>query len=217
MSINCLGQIRDGVKTREEYDMKLETPEALRLETPKLLRLDLQHFAEPPADPPTPPLDPPVDPPAEPKYTQADIDRIVGERLAREKARADKAIQDAKDEAERKKLEEDSEFKTLYEQSQARIAEIELQAKASELATKKQALLIEAGYPADKLADVMPFITGDDDDEVMASVERFKAVAPPTPAYVDPATGGGARKQPEQKDGTEIGKAMYERIKHRLS
>lgn len=191
--------------------MTLEKPKA----QPKLLRLDLQTFAVPNPEPPTPEPEP-TPTPAEPQYTQADIDRIVGERLAREKAKADKAIAEAKAEAERKKLEEEAEFKTLYEQSQARIAEIEAQAKVSELATKKQALLIEAGYPADKLADVMPFITGDDDDEVTASVERFKAVAPPTPAYVDPATGGGARKQPEQKDGTELGKAMYERIKHRL-
>lgn len=176
-----------------------------------LLRLNLQFFSEePPADPA-----PPTDPPA-PTYTQADIDRIVGERLAREKAKSEQAIADAKAEAERKRLEEEAEFKTLYEQSQARIAEIEAQAKASALDAKKQSLLLEAGYPADKLADVLGFITGDDEDEVKASVERFKGVAPPAPAYVDPATGGGGRQQPEQKDGTELGKTMYERIKHRL-
>lgn len=191
----------------EEYDMTLEKP--------KFLRLDLQTFAEPNPEPTPEPEPTPT--PAEPSYTQADIDRIVGERLAREKAKADKAIAEAKAEAERKKLEEEAEFKTLYEQSQARIAEIEAQAKANELTAKKQTLLIEAGYPADKLADLLGFITGDDEDAITASVERFKNVAPPVPSYVDPATGGGARKQPEQKDGTEIGKAMYERIKHRLS
>lgn len=144
--------------------------------------------------------------------TQAEFDRKIGERLAREKAKSEQAIADAKAEAERKRLEEEAEFKTLYEQSQARIAEIEAQAKASALNAKKQSLLIEAGYPADKLADVLGFITGDDEDAVKAAVERFKAVAPPTPAYVDPASGGGGRQQPEQKDGTELGRELYERV-----
>lgn len=144
--------------------------------------------------------------------TQAEFDRKIGERLAREKAKTDKAIEDAQADAERKRLEEESEFKTLYEQSQAQIAEIELQAKATELAAKKQALLIAAGYEADKLADLIPFITGDDEDAIVASVERFKAVAPPKPAYVDPAAGGSGRQQPGQKDGTELGRELYERV-----
>lgn len=179
----------------------------------KLLRLNLQFFSE--GDPePTPEPTPDPEPPT-PTYTQADIDRIVGERLAREKAKAEKAVEDAKAEAERKRLEEEAEFKTLYEQSQARIAEIEAQAKASELTAKKQSLLLEAGYTAEKLADVSGFITGDDEESLKASIERFKAVAPPK-TYVDPQSGAGNRKQPDQKDGTEIGKEMYERIKHRL-
>lgn len=144
--------------------------------------------------------------------TQAEFDRKIGERLAREKAKTDKAIEDAQADAKRKRLEEESEFKTLYEQSQAQIAEIELQAKATELASKKQALLIAAGYEADKLADLVPFITGDDEDAIVASVERFKAVAPPKPAYVDPAAGGGGRTQPGHKDGTELGREMYNRV-----
>lgn len=183
----------------------------MELNKPKWLRLDLQTFAEGGAGDL-----PQADPPAPPTYTQADIDRIVGERLAREKAKSEQAVADAKAEAERKRLEEEAEFKTLYEQSQARIAEIEARAKAGELAAKKQSLLLEAGYPADKLADVLGFITGDDEDAIVASVERFKSVAPPVPAYVDPATGAGGRQQPEQKDGTEVSKSMYDRIKHRL-
>jgi beta-glucosidase-like glycosyl hydrolase len=119
-------------------------------------------------------------------------------------------------EAETKRLEEENRFKELYEQSQARIAEIEAQAKAAELLAKKQSLLLEAGYPADKLADVLGFIAGDDEETVKASVERFKSVAPPTPAYVDPAAGGGGRQQPEQKDGTEISKTVYDRIKNKI-
>lgn len=183
----------------------------------KILRLNLQFFAEGDPDPT------PEETPAEPApgeelitLTQAEFDRKIGERLAREKAKAEKAVEDAKAEAERERLEKEAEYKTLYEQSQARIAEIEAQAKASELSAKKQALLIEAGYPADKLADVTDYIMGEDEESLKASIERFKVVAPPVKAYVDPQSGAGNRKQPDQKDGTEIGKEMYERIKHRL-
>lgn len=145
--------------------------------------------------------------------TQAEFDRKIGERLAREKAKADKAIEDAKAEASRKRLEEEAEFKTLYEQSQARIAEIEAQAKANELTAKKQTLLIEAGYPADKLADLLGFITGDDEDAIVASVERFKNVAPPVPAYVDPAAAGGSgRRQPAQDDGYEAARERARKL-----
>lgn len=170
-----------------------------------LLRLNLQFFSEePPADPAEPPA---------PTYTQADIDRIVGERLAREKAKSDQAVADAKAEAERKRLEESNEFKALYEQSQARVAEIEAQAKANELQAKKQSLLLEAGYPADKLADVLAFITGADDDEVKASVERFKAVAPPAPLPVDPALGGSGRQlPPAQDDGYEAARERARKL-----
>lgn len=144
--------------------------------------------------------------------TQAEFDRRIGERIAREKAKADKVIEEAKAEAERKRLEEESEFKTLYQQSQARIAEIEAQVKADELVAKKKDLLIAAGYTADKLPDVLDFITGDDEDAIVASVERFKAVAPPTPTYVDPGAGNGARKTPEQKEITDYGRELYDRV-----
>ena len=119
-------------------------------------------------------------------------------------------------EAETKRLEEANEFKALYEQSQARIAEIEAQAKATELNAKKQSLLLEAGYTADKLADLLDFVTGDDEEGVKASVEKLVRVAPPKALPVDPAVNGGNRQQPDQQDGTELGKAMYERIKNKI-
>src|SRR5690606_23716829 len=115
------------------------------------LRLNIQHFAEPTPEPTLTPEEPtPV-----PQYTQADIDRIVGERLAREKAKTDKAIAEAQAEAERKKLEEASEFKALYEAEKAAREQIEESARKSALETKKQTLLIGAGYDVEKLPDIL--------------------------------------------------------------
>ena len=152
----------------------------------------------------------------QPKFTQADLERIVGERLAREKAKTQKQIDDAKQEAERLKLVEANEYKSLYEQSQARVAEIEASAQAERLNAKKQSLLLEAGYPADKLADLLDFVTGDDEEAVKASVEKLARVAPPKAAPIDPAVSGGNRQTPKQDDGTEASKAMYDRIKNKI-
>lgn len=178
-----------------------------------LLRLNLQYFSD--DDGGAGDSKPPVDPPT-PTYTQADIDRIVGERLAREKQKADKAIEEAKAEAERKRLEESNEFKALYEAEKAERERERAEAQAERLATKKQSLLLEAGYTADKLGDLLDFVTGDDEEGVKASVEKLVRVAPPKAPPVDPAVNGGNRQQPDQQDGTELGKAMYERIKNKI-
>lgn len=177
-----------------------------------LLRVgNLQTFsAEPPAD--NPPNEPPVVP-EEKKFTQEELERILGDRLAKEKAKAEKAIADAKAESERKRLEEQSEFKTLYEQSQARIAEIEAQAQAERLNTKKQSLLLEAGYPADKLADLLDFVTGDDEEAVKASVDKLIRVAPPKAAPIDPAVSGGSRQQATQETLKDKGRKRFEELR----
>lgn len=185
----------------------------MTLEQPKFLRLDLQTFAEPNPEPAPTPEPEPSPTPAEPQYTQADIDRIVGERLAREKAKTDKVIAEAQAEAERKKLEEASEFKALYEAEKLAREQVEEKSRKDALETKKQTLLIGAGYDVEKLPDLLGFITGDDEDAIVASVERFKTVAPPVPAYVDPAAaGGGGRRQPAQDDGYEAARERARKL-----
>lgn len=177
------------------------------------LPLNLQYFSE---EPPAEPSEPTPTEPQEPKYTQADIDRIVGERLAREKAKTEKAVEEARAEAERKKLEESNEFKALYEAEKQAREKVEQERAAERLLATKQSLLLDAGYSADKLADLLDFVTGDDEESAKASVEKLTKVAPPKAAPVDPAISGGGRQIPEQKDGTELGKAMYERIKNKI-
>lgn len=179
------------------------------MKTKLLLPLNLQFFAEgDPIDTPTDPQ-PPAD---EPKFTQADLERLIGERLAREKAKTQKQIDDAKAEAERIKLEEANEYKALYEAEKARVAEIEAQAQAERLATKKQSLLLEAGYPADKLADLLDFVTGEDEEAVKASVEKLARVAPPKAPPIDPAVSGGGRQQATQKDPKDFGRDLFKSI-----
>lgn len=176
------------------------------------LTLDLQFFAE---DLPEPEesIESPTE---EPKFTQADIDRIVADRLAREQKKAQKAIDDAKAEAERKKLEESSEYKSLYEQTKAKLEEIETQAKLAQLTSKKQTLLLSAGYTAEQIAEISELVIGEDEDAIVESVERIKKLIPVKPIYADPQVGGTQRQTPKTKDEAEIGREMYQRIKGKL-
>lgn len=186
----------------------------------KWLPLNIQFFAEEPT--PETPDDPPAESesPQEPEagtptYTQADIDRIVGERLAREKQKAEKAVEQAKAEAERKKLEEAQEYKALYEKTQAELEQVRTAAKQAELDALKRQLLSEAGFKSEEIAESIGFITGDDEETVKDAVERFKRVA--GPRFVDPAaTGTGTRRQPESKSADDVAADMYARIKDRI-
>jgi len=73
--------------------------------------------------------------PAQPQdqrtFTQADVDRIVKERLEREQTKAQKAAEKARQEAEAKALQEQGDFKALSERQAKRITELE--AAAAEL------------------------------------------------------------------------------------
>lgn len=58
------------------------------------------------------------------KFSQADVDRIVKERLDREKSKADTAAQKAAKDAETKALAEQGEWKKLAEQRAAELADL---------------------------------------------------------------------------------------------
>lgn len=61
----------------------------------------------------------------EPKFTQADIDRIVTERLERERKKSEANAQKAKEQAEAKALEEQQKFQELAEKRGTKVAELE--------------------------------------------------------------------------------------------
>ena len=88
--------------------------------------------------------------------------------------------------------------------------------KADALKAKKDALLVKAGYTEEQVAVLRKSVDGETDEELTQSIEALKTVIAPKPTYVDPGAMNGQRDKPEPKDGEEVGKAMYERIKHRL-
>ena len=61
----------------------------------------------------------------EKKFTQSDIDRILKERLEREKTTRDKLAAKAREEAEAEALKKNEEWQTLAKQLEARVGELE--------------------------------------------------------------------------------------------
>ena len=96
-------------------------------------------------------------------FTQAELDRIVTERLAKEKARTEAAVKRAQDDAEAKRLAEAGEFKALFEKATAEL-EAERQArKALELAGLRRDTAARYSLPA-ALADRLRGETADELD-----------------------------------------------------
>lgn len=71
---------------------------------------------------------------AEPTFTQADIDRIVTERLERERKKSDEKARKAAEDVQAKALEEQSKFQELAQQRGTKVTELET--SVADLTTK---------------------------------------------------------------------------------
>lgn len=140
----------------------------------------------------------------EPKFTQADVDRIVRERLERERRKREEELERERQEAERKRLEEQQEYKQLYESL-----------KAEMLEAKKAALMAQVGYTEEQIKRYSKYVTGSNEDELKATLEELRADIPPRPQYVDPAITNPPTYKPKQESGYEYGRVLYERIRGR--
>lgn len=147
--------------------------------------------ANPPADPPAnPPADPPANPPADPpgdpsrRLTQAEVDRIVEDRLARERAKYSD-YGDLKTKAESfDALEEQG--KTDLERAQEAQRSAEEQAKtASERAStiaRRSAIIAEAAkanaIDPEEVVALLPTdsVTVDDDGQVTGAEQAVKSL-----------------------------------------
>ena len=146
--------------------------------------------------------------PEEKKFSQADVERMIGERLARDRKKRE-------EEAEQQRLLDEQKYKELYEQSQAKQAELETQIRQAELDRTKTELVVGAGYAPEKVEFIKSILHGDDTESLTAALDVLKANFPPTPAHVDPNAGNGHRNEPAPVKDTEYGKSLYDRIKRK--
>jgi len=85
---------------------------------------------------------------ADKTFTQADVDRIVKERLQRAEAKAQETAQKATQEAEAKALAEQGKFKELYEKLQADNAAATQRIKDMEMTSLRRDVASKLGLPA---------------------------------------------------------------------
>jgi len=142
-------------------------------------------------------------------FTQEDVDRIVKERLDREKKKREEAVKKEREEAEKKLLEEQAQYKELADKYREELEAI----KAEALTAKKESILAKAGYSDEQAKLLSKLLEGETDEELADSLKTLQATIPPKQTYVDPSVGNGEKEKPEQKDGTDIGKSMFERLK----
>lgn len=177
-----------------------------------LLRLDIQFFAEDDTkdesitetddvDPKEDLTDDKTD--EEKAFTQAEVDRIVKDRLARERKKQ-------KEEEELKQAEEQGKYKELYEKTQEQLAEITRKALL-------ESALLKAGYTEDQIERYSKYVEGEDESEINESVQELvKDITPGNSKEQlgdDPSPYPAQRKTPTPKDGLEYGKQAYERIR----
>lgn len=146
------------------------------------------------------------------RFTQSDIDRIVQERLARERKQQEEKEEALRKEEERKRLEENEEYKELAKSLQEQLDK----QKETTINTQKESLLTQAGYSTEQVALLKDTVQGETADEIKESVEKLKAVIPAEKPYVDPSAGNGTKEKPSKKDGYDVGASAFERIKSKL-
>ena len=108
--------------------------------------------------------------------TQDALDRIIDERLVRQRAQLQKTRDVDAAKAEALRLAEAGEFKTLADQRQLRIAELE-----RDLVSRDTDVLRGRIAAAKRLdPDLLPFVTASTEDDITAQVETLvKKMAPP--------------------------------------
>ena len=131
-------------------------------------------------------------------FTQADLDRIVTDRLAKERQRSEAATAKARADAERKAAEEQGEWKKLAEQYKSEAEAERQRATAAGLAVTRRDIAARLNVPA-ALADRLQ---GNTPEEIEADAKQLMA-ALPKPGTPSANAGTGAR-QPGAADAKSM-------------
>lgn len=120
-------------------------------------------------------------------FTQADVDRIVKERLQREQGKAEQLAQKAREEAEAKALAEQGKYKELFEKQQADLQAAAARVKALELQTLRNNVATKVGLPA----AFVDRLRGETEAEIEADAKSILAIIPkPTAPNINANSGG---------------------------
>lgn len=131
-------------------------------------------------------------------FTQADLDRIVTERLAKERQRSEAQTAKARADAERKAAEEQGEWKKLAEQYRTEAAQAAEEAKHARLAVTRRDIAARLNVPV-ALADRL---RGDTPEEIEADAKQLIASLPKSGTPT--ANAGNGAKQPGAGDARNM-------------
>lgn len=156
---------------------------------------------DPAAEAPSPATETPTGAPQAPNggegrtFSQADVDRIVAERLERQRAQFKAQQERAAEEAKAQALKEQGEYRQLYETAAAKLAEAEqgaAHAARYEAALKRLLATQREGLPE----HILPLLDAMDPADQLAYLAEHGAKLRPAPAAEPPAATPPARGTP---------------------
>lgn len=180
---------------------------------------NIQFFAEDPQG--TPPADPPQDPnggnqdptppdggsePKEPKtFTQEDLDKIVRDRLAKEKGKyADfdkfKAASEELEKIKQSQMTEAEKQAEELKRLQNEANNYKLEAENMKVNNVKMQQLLKTGLPV----ELVGRIQGTTEEEVIADIEAFKALMPQQQQLPKQPIGGGTNPPPQDNSKIDL-------------
>lgn len=133
-------------------------------------------------------------------FTQADIDRIIKDRLEQERGKAQKQAEKAQAEAEAKVLAEQGKYKELFEKQQAELQAAQAEARSASIKVLQRDAATQANLPL-PLADRLK---GDTLDEMVADAKAIMAALPkPAVPNINANSGAGGAPVPGQMTDDE--------------
>lgn len=140
-------------------------------------------------------------PPADARFTQADLERIIGERLTQERSKAAKLAEKQAAELEKKRLAENAEWQQLAEKTQAELATIKADAERLERVSAVVTAMYETRLkslpaPLRKAVESLPVQDPLDRMQWLDANESLFAQAQAVPD-INAGTGGGSKPSPD--------------------
>lgn len=128
--------------------------------------------------------------------------------------------EETSEQAEEILSEEQLEIAREIEAYQTKIAELDV--KIAEFETKKvddkkRALMRKWNYTDEQIERYISHIEGETSEDIQHSIIELTSHIPPrADNYADPSPLNGAKYKPAPADPGEVGKTLFERIKHRI-
>jgi len=138
---------------------------------------------------------------SDPKFTQADLDRIVNERLERERTKSQKDAAKAAADAEAKVLAEQGKYKELFEKQQADLQAAQTEAKSAATKLLQQQAATDAGFPLKQSHRLV----GETLEEMVADAKSILDALPkPAAPNINASNGAGGAPVAGQMSDREI-------------